>query len=98
MGIDALDIVFRLEKSFGIKVPRGRLFWTDEQRRRGEDPPGDVSVGEIHERLSGLMREQNLPVPGDSWERVRDCVAGALGVRPEEVRREHRIVRDLGAT
>jgi hypothetical protein len=26
MGIDALDIMFRLEKGFGIKIPRGRLY------------------------------------------------------------------------
>ncbi len=28
-SIDFLDIVFRLEKDFGIKIPRGELFPTD---------------------------------------------------------------------
>ena len=26
LGVDALDIVFRLEKSFGVNIPRGRVF------------------------------------------------------------------------
>src|SRR6266446_8722633 len=45
-SIDFLDIVFRLEREFGIKIPRGELF--PESVFRGD--PDFVSEGKVTEK------------------------------------------------
>ena len=44
-SIDFLDIVFRLEKAFGVKIPRGELFPEDLETLRND--PNLVSDGKI---------------------------------------------------
>src|SRR4051812_37956044 len=44
-SIDFLDIVFRLEKAFGIKIPRGELFPEDLETLKSD--PNLVSGGKI---------------------------------------------------
>lgn len=44
-SIDYLDIVFRLEKAFGIKIPRGELFPEDLQAMQND--PKFVQDGKI---------------------------------------------------
>ena len=44
-SIDFLDIVFRLEKAFAIKIPRGELFPEDLDTLRND--PAFVSAGKI---------------------------------------------------
>ena len=46
-SIDFLDIVFRLEKAFGIKIPRGELFPEDMETLRND--PRYVQDGRITE-------------------------------------------------
>ena len=48
-SIDFLDIVFRLEKTFGIKLPKGEV----EQRARGELGDGEFEV-------QGVLQEKGL--------------------------------------
>ena len=98
MGIDFLDIVFRLEKSFAVKIPRGRLCWTREQVSRGDFPNYDPTVGEIHVRMCELLGEQKRPVPSDSWQRVCRCIGDSLAVMPEMIRPEHHLIGELGAS
>jgi len=53
-SIDFLDIVFRLEKEFGIKIPRGDLFpdnlFTDEQYVR-DGRLTDTGLQELRKRM-----------------------------------------------
>ena len=55
-SIDFLDIVFRLEKNFGIKIPRGDLFPEDIQ-----SDPELVQDGRVTDKglgvLSGFISE-----------------------------------------
>ena len=97
MGIDGLDIVFRLEKefSFSLRERGGNLMDASEQAIRKR--PTNVTAGMIHERLCTLLKEHGREVPADSWDRVRHCIAGALGIPLEEIQRGDRIVQDLGA-
>ena len=46
-SIDFLDIVFRLEKSFGIKIPRGDLFPEDVLSSSEFDAGGKVNAAGI---------------------------------------------------
>lgn len=97
MGIDALDIVFRLERTFEIKIPRGELFYRDGEIS-DRHKWFDITIGEIHVRLCELLRNRALPIPSDSWELVTRCIGEALHVPPTVIRPEHRLVEDLGAT
>ena len=53
-SIDFLDIVFRLEKEFGIKIPRGDLFpdnlFTDEQYVQ-DGRLTDAGLSELRQRM-----------------------------------------------
>jgi acyl carrier protein len=54
-SIDFLDIVFRLEKSFGIKLPKGDI----ESRARGDLADGEFEVhGTLQEK--GLARLKTI--------------------------------------
>jgi acyl carrier protein len=44
-SIDSLDIVFRLEKAFGVKIPRGELFPEDLEAMRND--PNFVKDGKV---------------------------------------------------
>ena len=55
-SIDFLDIVFRLEKSFGIKIPRGDLFPAEDMLSNPEFVQdgkfSEVGLGELKKRLA----------------------------------------------
>src|SRR5262245_24062063 len=53
-SIDFLDIVFRLEREFGIKIPRGELF--PESIFQGD--PEFVQEGKITEKGLSELRER----------------------------------------
>ena len=53
-SIDFLDIVFRLEREFGIKIPRGELF--PESIFQGD--PEFVSAGKVTEKGLKELRER----------------------------------------
>ena len=53
-SIDFLDIVFRLEKSFDIKIPRGELFPEDvltDQKYVQDGKVTDVGLAELRKRM-----------------------------------------------
>ena len=71
-SIDFLDIVFRLEKSFAIKLPKGEI----EQRVRGDLAGAEYEVNGVLqekalERLRGIMPEIN-PAQISPGLRVKD--------------------------
>jgi len=63
-SIDFLDIVFRLEKNFGIKIPRGDLFPENVL-----SDPQFVSAGKVTEK--GL-EELRVRMPWANFERLKD--------------------------
>jgi hypothetical protein len=91
MGIDLLDVSFRIDREFGVD-PRG-----DELRRIGlsHDPP-DVTAGELHDLLCDLIRADGRMVPVDSWERLRSILSEALARDENVIHRESWLVKELG--
>jgi hypothetical protein len=94
MGVDWLDMAFRIEKSFGIKVRKGdperliptpRLFGKQGARCR-----------DLHEMVVRLCIEQQVPVPHSSWTRVKLCIMRACRARAKKVRPEAWLVDDVG--
>lgn len=63
-SIDYLDIVFRLEKNFGIKIPRGDLFPENVMT-----DPQFVSGGKLTEK--GL-EELRVRMPWANFDRLKD--------------------------
>jgi hypothetical protein len=100
MGIDYLDIHFRLEKALGIRLPPTSLYWSRQEREAGSVNTGkhDVTAGEVHTNLCEALVELGHEVPANSWEIVRACLGEALGFPPGEVKPEHWLIRDLGAS
>ncbi len=91
MGMDALDVSFRLEKQFGIKI--GRFDW---DRIEYHGSPIDTTAGELHDWVLCLCDEQKVLAPHSSWHRVQKVLVEVLGVSPARVKRESWLKRELG--
>lgn len=52
MGIDFLDLHFKLEKTLGVKIPRGSF-----DSLIGVRKPPDITAGEFHRVVLGIYRE-----------------------------------------
>jgi hypothetical protein len=97
MGVDILDLTFRLERRFGIKIRRDDLVKLIEKN----EPP-DVTVGQLFDfvrsradRVALLDDEMDADL---IWLMFQREVSDALGVEPGEVLKGSWIIRDLGAT
>jgi hypothetical protein len=86
-----LDVVFRLENSFGIKICRTKIDSVN-------GPPGSITAGEAHERGCRLLRERGQPGPPSSWRRVQSVLSEATGTPPRLIRRDTRLRQDLRIT
>jgi hypothetical protein len=112
MGLDLLDMTFRLEKSFGVKFPESYL---DEVFHRRPELRGrrvsfrlrepllsrgkssfDIQAGQVHEFVCRYLSQKGLPIPRSSWHRVQVCIATALGVSLRRIKPESWLVKDLG--
>jgi hypothetical protein len=93
LGIDFLDIVFRLEKEFRFDARLQPAPWDDR-------PVPNLTAGQLHHWVCERLMYTGRPVPSDSWPRVQRCIGEALGM-PEsqilDIRPEDRLVQDLGA-
>ena len=69
-SIDFLDIVFRLEREFDIKIPRGELF--PESIFQGD--PEFVQNGKVTDKGLGLIRK-GFP----AWQKAQEEVNRRLG-------------------
>ena len=113
MGMDLLDITFRLEESFEVRLQRVDLLFAERSSpptaSSGDDAipvvdyqpvrqRWDITAGEIHDRLCAILREQDRPVPFSSWRRVKKCLYEATGASPELITRNSWRVEDLGAS
>jgi len=112
MGIDVLDLVFRIERAFGVRIKNGDLSNAAMKRR-----PPDVSASELfrlirseprccrcHYDLQGHHASGRCPEcggpfsPQATWERLRDILADVSGVDAAEIMPDSLLIRDLGMT
>lgn len=91
MGVDFLDIQFRLEKVFGFE-DLGRSY-ADFLESKGVG----VTAGDLHDFVCSRLVEEGRP-PHGSWPRLKILLHDALGAKPAEVCRGSRLMADLGAT
>jgi acyl carrier protein len=97
MGIDILDLIFRLERTFGVKIPRSEFALLALKNE-----PIDLVAGDLFEyvrrkaRLSGVRLLDDETDSHLMWPLFQKAVSDALGVEPGEVTKESWLIRDLG--
>ncbi len=96
MGVNLLDIVFRLERTFTIRIGRDEIFQLLEVGKTA-----DIRVGKlfnyVHAKAvhAGVFDED---LDADLiWAMFRRALSDALGIEAEEVCKDKRIIHELGA-
>ena len=87
MGIDLLDMVFRLEREFGLRVNR-----EDDLFQRGDD----MTAGEVQFIVGVQLLEQGKALPDDFWPRVQRVIAKTLEIPEHQIHPTSRLFDDLG--
>ena len=90
MGVDLLDVTFRVEDQFGVKLDN-----SDWESLFGHRTTFDVSAGELHFLVGAKLGEAGKPVPRSCWNGIRLVLAKTLGIPPNRIKPESRLVRDL---
>lgn len=91
MGLVLLDLTFRVEEAFKIRIPKT---WFEDLglRNAGED----VTLGRYQLFIEQLCREQGVEVPADSWGKLHKCVVDANGMDEDEVTPETWLIKEVG--
>ncbi len=96
MGLDILDLMYRLERRFGIKISRDDFF-----KLFNKNAPPDVTAGELFDFVRSRANYPgvvDVEMDADSiWLMFQCDVSDSLGVKPGEVAKGRWIIRDLGA-
>jgi hypothetical protein len=89
-SIDWLDIVYRLERDFGVTFTAGDFEgWSAETRVA-------LTAGQLWEMVAAKLRDAGTESPPDGWERVVAVLSDALNVKPRQVTPASRLYADLG--
>jgi len=96
MGLDLIDIIFRLERQFGVKVSRDQWF----KMAFLNDPP-DVKVGQLFDFIRAQVPQSGvLDLDVDAnilWPLYRQQLAEALGAELSDITKDKGLIHDLGA-
>jgi len=95
VGIDYLDIVFRIEKLFHARLDLREFEPVVRDRK-----PWDMTVAELIREVESKLEKRtgHSPDLSEIDEPVRRIIADALGAKPEAVRSEAWLIKDLGMT
>ena len=100
MGTDAIDITFRCEREFGIKLSREDLVGLLGSGNTSNPPEGawtDLQVRDVVEWVQSSLNDQNVQYERDIFLGVQEILVQCLCVDDDEVTLDAWIVRDLGA-
>ena len=86
-----LDIVFRLERRFGVRLETADFDQLGRKRNINE-----VTAGDLFDIVCCSLQAVGRPVPVNGWNGVRLELANSLSVSPLTIRRESLLVGDLG--
>lgn len=97
MGLDLLDLMCRLERSFQVKLPRDTYLSLAGWRK-----PPDIKAGELYEFVRARMSGDGVVDPDMDaevlWVMFQRDVSDVLGVDAWAVTKDSWLVRELGAT
>lgn len=94
MGLDILDLVFRLECAFGINLNRGDVDALFDQHR-----PPDLRLGDLFEHARRrAVRSGTTLLDGEGyWPKFQQVVSDSTGVDHAAVMKDTWLTRDLGS-
>ncbi len=96
MGIDLLDVAFRLERRFGVKISRDQF----SQMAMRNDPP-DITAGQLFDFIRGQVPQVgvlDLDLDADAlWPMYQRELSDALGIELEEITKDKGFIHELGA-
>ena len=87
---DSLDLAFRLEKAFDLKLPNQELL-----PHCGYGGNSDVTAGELYDWVVGRLAAAGRPDRCGNWRRFRLALAEMGGGDPRSMRRDSLLNRDL---
>ena len=93
MGIDLLDICFRIEKRYHVTLDAADLLSLVNR-----EPPTDITAGDLHFLVGAKLREAGRPVPRSLWNGIRIALAEGLGVTPMDIKPGSWLIKELGMT
>ena len=94
MGVDWLDLTFRLEREFGIRLKADfSNAFTDATTCSGQRP---MTAGDVLEMVILACEQQDRRVPHSVWNRVKRCIVHGCGAKPDIIRKTSSLVGDLG--
>jgi hypothetical protein len=88
--MDFLDIVFRLERRYGVNLQREHFEHVLTRMK------AELTAGDLLEVVCGQLRCSGRPIPPSTWNGIRLEVARAFNISPFTIRRESKLVGDLG--
>lgn len=83
MGLDSVELVMAIEKEFGIEIP-------------DSDAGSMYTVGDVYEWLKVRVATSNRDTDEEVWNRLVQVFVRQTNARPDEIRPEASITRDLG--
>lgn len=94
MGFEILDLHFQIERQLGVA-----LRWEDYPAEAYR-VPGFVTAGLVSDlvqaKLKAHRHAEGKPVQSDIWPQMQRIIAEVVAMNPADVRRESRLVDDLG--
>ncbi len=93
MGIDFLDLQFRIERRIGITISPEDLNDLVEHRH-----PPDFTAGALQFAIGARLSELGLPIPENLWEMICEDLGDVCGARPNSIKPSTWIIKDLGFT
>jgi hypothetical protein len=89
-GMDWLDIVYRLERAFGVSLTDADFADLSAEARVA------LTAGQLWEVVAARLRASGRDLPADGWDRVVDVLSEALNVKPIRIVPNARLYADLG--
>ncbi len=93
MGFVLLDLTFRVERAFKIKMPKD---WPLQLGLSSEEPKSDATLLQYHRFVLQLCGQQNVAPPADSWAVLTRIVGNASGLYAEEITTETKMIEHIG--
>jgi len=88
MGIDALDLRYRLEKTFDMRLSDDEFYGLFRRL-------GDPTAGQLKSFIADKLQALERGTEPFLQERVWRCIADALFIDVEEIQPESRLISDL---
>jgi len=98
MGMDLLDLVFRLEREFDVELSHDSFAVLVRNAVKATQPGEaiDIEVVDIMVWVADRLHAEGKPVPPDLFPRIRVHICDVLGVGEDQVTKRARLVADLG--